>query len=91
MHEANVLLLQKLTCYGVWGDGWKSFLYGRSQRVSVNSIILSAKGEIRVGVLQGSILGPLLFSNDLQAVITDIIIYMQMIPSCIIATATSYS
>ena len=64
-------------CYSVRGNAYKwmlSFLYGRSQRISVNGI-LSAKGEIRVGVPQGLILGPLLFSiyvNSLPAAITDI-------------------
>ena len=71
------ILLQKLTCYGVWGDAYRwmqNFLYGRSQRVSIHGILLS-KGEVKVGVRQGSILGPLLFSiyvNDLPATITDV-------------------
>ena len=71
------ILSQKLTCYSVRGNAYKwmqSFLYGRSQRISVNGI-LSAKGEIRVGVPQGSILGLLLHSicvKNLPAAITDI-------------------
>jgi len=71
------ILLQKLTFYDVRGDAYRwmqSFLYGRFQRVSVHGI-LSSKGEIKVGVPQGSILGPLLFSlyvNDLPTAITDV-------------------
>ena len=91
------ILLKKLTCYGVRGDAlrWmQSFLYGRFQRVSLHRT-LSAKGEVKVGVHQGSILGPLLFSiyvNDLQLPLLMLMsIYMLMIQSCIIAIVTSDS
>ena len=54
--------------------GCRVFLCGRFQRVSLHGT-LSAKGEVKVGVPQGSVLGPLLFSiyvNDLPTAITNL-------------------
>ena len=67
--------MKKLTGYGICGDvhSWlRSFLCGRTQQV-VYKGSLSSEGAITVGVPQGSILGPLLFSihvNDLPNIVS---------------------
>ena len=60
---SHVKLLHKLRGYGVQFEllGWiSSFLEHRSQRVMVGSA-LSGAVPVRSGVVQGSVLGPLLF------------------------------
>ena len=60
---SHVKLLHKLRGYGVQYEllGWiKSFLENRSQRVMVDGT-LSGAVPVRSGVVQGSVLGPLLF------------------------------
>ena len=59
----NDILLHKLHHYGVRGiaNKWfESYLSDRKQTVSINGIISDVK-SIKIGVPQGSVLGPLLF------------------------------
>ena len=67
------ILLKKLNNLGIRGDVLKwftSYLEGRSQKVDINGHLSSEK-SINISVLQGSILGPILFLcfiNDLHLV-----------------------
>ena len=57
------ILLQKMESYGIRGMPYKwfqNYLTDREQIVKFNNI-LSRKEKIKCGVLQGSVLGPLLF------------------------------
>ena len=59
----HALLLRKLEHYGIRGlslDWFRSYLSNRTQRVFVGSV-LSENKNIKHGVPQGSVLGPLLF------------------------------
>jgi hypothetical protein len=60
----HIILLTKLEFYGITGIAYKlikSYLEGRYQRVVLNNNSYSNWSEIKHGVPQGSILGPLLY------------------------------
>jgi hypothetical protein len=57
------ILLKKLKKFGIKGKTWewfRSYLSNRSQKVEINGV-LSEEGYLELSVLQGSILGPILF------------------------------
>ena len=68
------ILVRKLECYGVDTAGirwFESYLFGRSQKCSVNGKLSNSTG-VTCGVLQGSSLGRLLF-----------LVYINDLPNCL--------
>ena len=62
--DHSVLLRRLDDWFGVTGEAlcwFKSYLTGRCQRIRLADC-LSSKADLKVGVLQGSVLGPLLFT-----------------------------
>ena len=71
-HDILLKKLHKFGLRGSFGDLLKSYLHNQSQYVQIGKDISSTQ-LIKCGVLQGSTLGPLLFSlyiNDLPSTIT---------------------
>jgi hypothetical protein len=67
-HEILLRKLQKLGIKDTALSWFKSYLQGRQQRVDINGSLSSSKA-LDISVLQGSILGPILFLcyiNDLH-------------------------
>ena len=70
--HTHLVLIKLRTKFGIVGQlhSWlKSFLYNRSQAVKVSTSCLSSTTLVTCGVIQGALLGPILFS----AYITDIV------------------
>lgn len=85
------ILLDKLYNYGIRGKAYSlisSYLCGRKQRVKINGI-MSDFGEVRTGVPQGTILGPLffiLYINDLLINLPEDIIISYADDTAVIST-----
>jgi hypothetical protein len=80
------ILLMKLSKMGITGtalEWFKSYLSERSQVVDINGNI-SRLRKIKISVLQGSVLGPILFLcfiNDLHNITSLLTLCLLMIPS----------
>ena len=88
------ILLSKLPFYGIVGkelDWFRSYLSSRAQCVRLDNDA-SSWGNVSIGVPQGSILGPLLFTiyvNDLPLVIQESDINMYADDTAIHASAST--
>ena len=78
------IMMYKLGCYLQNSSSlpfFKSYFEGRTQRVFLHGSY-SSEGSVKLGVLQGSVLGPILFSifnNDLPLHVTNISVACDML------------
>jgi hypothetical protein len=76
-HEILIKKLQKLGINGVALEWFKSYLSNRTQQVDINGNLSESK-QLKISVLQGTILGPILFLcfiNDLPEA-TELILFL---------------
>lgn len=92
----NTILINKLNYYGIVGPYNKlleSYLFGRKCVTSINNRVSSEK-EIKFGIPQGSVLGPLLFTlyiNDLKFLAENNEINLFADDTCIFTSAKDYN
>ena len=89
------ILLRKLNAIGLRGallNVIQSYFENRTQRLQANGV-LSQQNEVKLGVPQGSILGPLLFiiyMNDIAAVSNDVKFYLFADDTAILMKGKTY-
>ena len=74
----HAILLEKFEKYGIRGNTLKflkSYLSDRTQRVKIGENTFSKSKKVKIGVPQGSCLGPLfylIYCNDINNIVTDV-------------------